>query len=167
MPELLTIEVVASVLRDLSAAFPGRLKDADLMRRAQVYHDNLHGFSGESLRWAAKHAIREEEYFPKVSQLRAFAFKWQNANHANGDGAIARPSGWCDSCRTVARPQQRCRPRITEKGQRILDDRGRLWLEPYERVVCLCDAACAYAPDDDGSECMSDGYSTEKSPNAR
>jgi hypothetical protein len=107
MPEPMTLELVLDVLRMLAAAFPGRMDDRALMRRADVYRDNLQGMSGDALRWAAKIAIQEDSYFPKVARLRALATRWTVANTATVEAQNQRPSGWCDGCQSVARPEKR------------------------------------------------------------
>lgn len=156
MPEAVTTELVVSMLRDLSVAFPARMGDAELMRRADIYRDNLTGFPGEALRWAAKQSIQEDKFFPKVARLRELAMRWQSANRVTVEARLEEPSGWCQGCKTVARVETRYRPRLDKNGRRILDERGRMWLESYARVRCLCDAPSRYQPDDDSSDHMTE-----------
>jgi hypothetical protein len=148
MPEPMTLELVLDVLRMLAAAFPGRMDDRALMRRADVYRDNLQGMSGDALRWAAKIAIQEDSYFPKVARLRALATRWTVANTATVEAQNQRPSGWCEGCQSVARPEKRWRPKVNDRGEPVRDSSNRLLLEQFERVVCRCDAPSRYSVDD-------------------
>lgn len=156
MAEPMTLELVLEVLRKLAAAFPGRMDDKALTLRADVYRNGLAGLSGDALRWAAKTVIQEDQYFPKVARLRDLASRWQRANTATIEAQIQRPSGWCEGCQSVAKPEKRWRPKITERGQRILDGAGRLLLEQYERILCKCAPAAAYYPDDPTTDYMSE-----------
>lgn len=156
MPEPLTSSLLGELLKQLHAAFPRNVAMQNPQLVADTYRNGLRELSGDAVRWAVDRVIREDEYFPKVARLRDLAYQWQRANQATIDAEIPRPTSWCDACRTVARPARRWRPRIDKQGRRILDGTGRLWLEQFERVVCGCDAPCRYAPDDDGTEYMTE-----------
>lgn len=143
----LTVELVVEVMRDLHSAFPGKMDDAALVRRAHVYRDNLNGISGDALRWAAKQVIREDNFFPKIARLRQLAQRWQQHNQPPSATA-----GAGDTCRNghPFRWEKRWRPKRTHEGWGVLrlsDDRQWLLLEQYSRSLCECDAKCAYWPE--------------------
>lgn len=156
MPEALTLELVLTQLRDLTVAFPARMDEKSLMRRADVYYGALEGLSGDALKWATKKAIQSDKFFPKVARLRELADLWTHENRVTFHPQVEHVSGWCNGCETVARPQLRWRPVIDKRGRRIRDDAGRILLAQYERIVCRCDAPCAYEPDDETSNYMSE-----------
>jgi hypothetical protein len=72
VPEPLTTQLLVEILKDLQAAFPNA-KGIDVIRQAEVYRNGLTGLSGDGVRAAARNAIQEDQYFPKVSRLRAYA----------------------------------------------------------------------------------------------
>lgn len=147
MLEPLTLELVVEVMRDLHSAFPSRMDDKALVRRAEVYRNNLEGVSGAALRYAAKRAVREESFFPKIAKLRDFARTWEQHNQA----AVTIASAG-DKCRNghAFRWEKRWRPKRTHEGWGVLElsaDREWLLLEQYSRSLCECDAKCVYWPE--------------------
>ena len=147
MPEPLTGGLMLDLLRQLHIAFPRNIGMQNPQLMADTYRNGLRGLSGEAIRWSVGQVIQDDKYFPKVSRLRELASGWNRANRVEIEAAIQRPSGWCDGCQTVAKPETRWRPRVTEKGKRIWDERGRLALEQFQRMRCRCDAGAKYFPD--------------------
>lgn len=151
MREPLTTELTLAVLRDLQSAFPGaKMTDEQLVRRADVYRDGLGGLSGTALRWAAKTAIQEDEYFPKVARLRELATRWTIGNAA----AVVGPrddSRTCRACHQPFQSEKRFRPKTTKSdgyGYPLTSpDGGWLMLEMFTRDVCRCHPRCDYWPD--------------------
>jgi hypothetical protein len=149
MPEPLTLELVLEMLKDLNAGGLGRkMDDEELGRRAAVYRQALEGLSGDAVRFAIKKALQEDEYFPKPARIRmlGYQFRRETATPGLDRHAFAPAAGWCPGCRTRARDEVRWRPRTSRDGW-IYDERGRLALEPFGRLRCLCDAPPQYVPD--------------------
>jgi hypothetical protein len=100
------------------------------------------------VKWAAKQAIREDTYFPKVSRLLELGQKWvlhDRQNSADVVGAIADP--WlCRACGQRASHRERWRP-MNPQGAGGNDfrfwltsaDGTYLLLESHsDRPVCAC-----------------------------
>lgn len=156
MPEPLTTPLVADVLEQLMVAFPRGRSGGTPQQLAEVYRNGLAGLTGDAVRFAARTAIQEDQFFPKVARIREIASRWQRSTETQSNLQIQRPTGWCEGCRTVAAPQKRWRPKRTPRGQRILDGAGRIALEEFERLVCKCDPPSRWYPDDPTTEYMTD-----------
>jgi hypothetical protein len=157
MAELIDKATMASILRDLQAAFPVRIKDDELIRRAAIYHDALVGFSSDALKFAAKRAVQEDDYFPKARRLRELAQQYVSyENKVRGDttvGYIVDPM-LCQKCHTRFEFRLQWRP----KNPAVGNDRDfRFWettadgqyllLESHsDRTVCECGMASRYVP---------------------
>jgi hypothetical protein len=148
--EPMTLELVVTVLRDLQAAFPSKMDDKALVRRAEVYRDNLNGVSGQALRWAAKQAIQEDNFFPKISRLRDLATRWTIANPPTATFSAGTKDKQCARCRVPFEVEKRYRPARKDSGwgPLIVSADGKwLILEQYTRDTCRCSAKCEYWPE--------------------
>lgn len=149
MPELLTVEVIFEMLRELGAAHWQKQPDSKVLAfKAEAYRRGLQGVSGEALRWAVKTSIQEDEFFPKVSRLRELAARWSVANTA---AVAARDDGrTCASCRSPFEWIHRWRPTVDDRGRVQLSADGQwLLLERYSRSICTrCERPCEYRPED-------------------
>lgn len=149
MHEPLTLELTVDVLRDLSAAFPQKMDDKAMVRRAEVYRNNLQGLSGSALRWAAKTSIQEDSFFPKIARLRELANRWTTANAPQ---SVSLPAGnnHCSRCNTSFEWRKQWRPKVTLGGWgniQLTADGQWLFLVSYERSLCKCDPPSPYFPD--------------------
>lgn len=147
----LTVDVVLDVVQNLSVAFQGKRTADDLKRLSFVYFDALGTLSSEAVRWAAKRAILEDVYFPKVSRLVELGQKWtQHARSAGANvvGAIDDPM-FCPRCQSRFEDRRRWRPQVDPESGRWLTsaDGQYVLLELYDRLLCDCAPRCAYLPD--------------------
>lgn len=151
MREPLTTELVLEVLRDLQSAFPGtKMTDSQVVRRAEIYRQNLEGVSGAALRWAMRASIQEDEYFPKVSRLRELATRWTKGNTVDTSTTFGEVRN-CRGCHQPFASEKRFRPRTTLAdgyGYPLTSPDGAwLMLEMFTRDVCRCHPKCDYWPD--------------------
>lgn len=151
MPELLTPAIMIGILRDLSAVFPAKITDEQLVRRAQVYRDGLVGFDADAVGHAARRAIQEDNFFPKVARLRELAaayVTYHRQHSANVVGAIDDPM-FCPRCQSRFADRRRWRPQVDpESGRWLVSADGQyVLLELYDRLLCDCAPRCAYLPD--------------------
>lgn len=155
MHEPLTTQLVAEVLEELMIALPRGKGYGTPQQVATTYRNALSGISGDALRWAAKTAIQEDKFFPKVARLRELAMRWTVANAAQTP-TMQIEDRRCPGCGKAPAVETRWRPALDTKGWRILDGAGRLLLERFERVRCDCDAPARYFPDDPTTEYMTE-----------
>lgn len=152
MPELLTPATMLRILRDLAAVFPSRgMPDDQLVRRAEVYRDGLAGFDAEAVGHAARRAIQEDNFFPKVARLRELAaayVTYHRQHRADVAGAIDDPL-YCAQCRARCEWIRRWRPQVDhESGRWLVSANGQyVLLELYDRLLCECAPRCTYLPD--------------------
>lgn len=149
MHEPLTLELTVDVLRDLSAAFPQKMDDKQMVQRAEIYRNNLDGLSGSALRWAAKASIREDSFFPKVARLRELAQQWTVANAPARVSLPGTPTE-CVCCHQRFEWRKAWRPMVTLNGWgHVVTSADGQWLmlASYERSRCACDPPSPYFPD--------------------
>lgn len=155
MAELLNKAQMLSILKDLGAAFPARLTEDAMLRRAEVYHEALVGFTGDALKFAAKRSVQEDDYFPKARRLRELAQQYVSyENKIRGDTPVFSDDPLrCRGCGDESRYEKRHRPVHSllgevanlETGERanynswlVTADGQYLLLETYERLFCSC-----------------------------
>ncbi len=73
VPEPLTTSLLLALIGDLNVAFPSNRAAQNANQLADVYRNGLSGLSGDAVREAVRRCIQTEEYFPKVSKIRAIA----------------------------------------------------------------------------------------------
>jgi hypothetical protein len=151
--ELINKAQMLTILKDLTAAFPARLTDDAMLRRAEVYHEALIGFSGDALKFAAKRAVQEDDYFPKARRLRELAQQYVSYENKLRDdtvvGSVADPM-LCHRCHTRFEPRAQWRPKnpagdfrfweTTADGQYLLLEQHR------DRAVCECGVSSMFVP---------------------
>jgi hypothetical protein len=149
MPEPLTSQLVAELMRDLLAAFPSKHSEKNLTHTADVYRNGLRGVSGDALRASVAVCIKSDSYFPKVARLRELATEWTKRNTVAP--LIVKDSRVCRVCGVEPYPQQRWKPAVDTKYQPLMRD-GFLLLEGFTRDLCDCAGPCWYAPEPDRSD---------------
>src|SRR5690349_11830115 len=145
--EALTREVLHECLTTLAVSFPQRgLTPQQAEQRANVYRMGLQGVDADALRTAVKWCIQDDQYFPKVARLRELAKRYTRDYGTKALTGEMHPL-WCRGCQAKAVLTERWRPKITEKGHHIKDDKGRIALESFTRHHCACSPECRWTPD--------------------
>jgi hypothetical protein len=150
--EELTFALMLEQLQKLHIAFPSHAgMKANPRATAEVYRDGLQGLSGEAFRAAARIAIENGKFFPKIGELRESAAEWTRRHNVdvNRDTSSSDPL-WCPNCKTNAEWRWRHRPLVDERLAPIFSpDNEYLLLVRFSRLLCRCASECLFTPDDE------------------
>jgi hypothetical protein len=150
MSEAITKLFVLEQLRRLHVAFPSHSgMKHNPEATAREYCDAMHGLTGESLRAAVKIWMENEKFFPKIAELRAFAWEWTRRNRAEVSPVELSDPLWCPRCHSRLQWLERWRPRIDARtNQPVISEDGKyVSLERYERLLCRCAVPCVFSPE--------------------
>lgn len=132
MAELLTLDLMRELLAQLHVAFPTS-KGVDPQQMARVYRDGLSGLSGDAVRYAVTQCIREENFFPRVAKLRAYAQDYIRRTSAQSrpEARFSSEPGACPTCGAVPQRVRMQRYARDTRGEIVRKD-GEAVLEEFE-----------------------------------
>lgn len=153
---LLDVNVVKTLLGDLTDAFPSSAKAKNPEGMLRTYRMHLAGVSEEAAKGAVRSIIRNDDRYPSVKRVLEAAHEWTRRNKASPEFKLRHDANRCQSCGESFVLAQRWRPAVVF-GDPVLPpgsieltpDRLSMFLERYARDVCGCHVSCKYVPDID------------------